>query len=94
MFEFFQADQDMRVATALPDDVGSGGVVSDAIDPGAQRATRVPACETAPEREVNLLEQVAAMVGVGLVGPSQPLERRAVSGGGLAVSVVLRSFHS
>jgi hypothetical protein len=43
---------------------------------------------------VDFLEQVAAMVGVGLVRPGEAFEGWAVSGGGFAVSVVLRSFHS
>jgi hypothetical protein len=43
---------------------------------------------------VDLLEQVAAMVGIGLVGAGEAFEGGAVSGGGFAVSVVLRSFHS
>jgi len=94
MFEFFEADQHVGVQAALPHGVGSGGVVGHAIDPGAQRATRVPAREAAPECEVDLLQQVAAILCVGLVRVGEAFECGAVSGGGFAVSVVLRSFHS
>src|ERR1035438_9879488 len=70
------------------------GVVGYAVDPGAQRAARIPAREAAPECEMYLLQQVAAMVWVGLVRPGEAFQGGAVSGGGFAVSVVLRSFHN
>lgn len=92
--EFFQADQKMRVHAPLPYDVGCGGVMGHPIDPGAQRATRIPARETAPKGEVDFLQQVAAMVGVRLVGAGEAFEGGAVCGGGFAVSVVLGSFHN
>ena len=41
----------------------------------------------------NLLEEVAQMVGVGLVGASEALEGSAEKGGGLAILIILRSFH-
>src|ERR1022692_283348 len=94
LLQLFQADQGVGVDAALPYDMGYGGVVRHAINPGAQPAPRVPAREAAPEREVDLLQQVAAIVGVGLVRACQAFEGRAVCGGGFAVSVVLQSFHN
>lgn len=55
MFEFLQADEGMRVDTPLADHVGNGGVVGDAVYPGAQGTACVPGRKTAPEGEVNLL---------------------------------------
>ena len=79
--------------SALPDDVGNGGVVGDAIDPGTEGTAGVPCGKAAPEGEVNLLEEVAQMVGVGLVGASEAFEGSAEKGGGLAILIILRSFH-
>ena len=78
MFEFLQADEGMRVDAPLADHVGNGGVVGDAIDPGAQGTARVPGRKTAPEGEVNLLEEVAEVIRVGLVGTGEAFEGGAV----------------
>src|ERR1039457_3852501 len=58
----------------LPAHVGRSRIVSDSIDPGAQRASVVETGETSPESNVNLLQQVAARLVVGLVGASQAFE--------------------
>ncbi len=42
MFEFLEADEGMRVDAPLADDVGNGGVVGNAIDPGAEGTAGVP----------------------------------------------------
>ncbi len=55
MFEFLEADEGMRVDAPLADDVGNGGVVGNAVYPGAQGTAGVPGRKTAPEGEVNLL---------------------------------------
>src|ERR1017187_5987467 len=95
LVQLFQAEQEIGFSAPLPHGVGRGGVVGHAIDPGAQRAARVPARETAPQRQVDLLEQVAAMVRVRLVGSGEPFQGGAVSFGGFAVPFVLcRSFHN
>jgi hypothetical protein len=68
-----------------------GGVVRDAVDPGPERASAVEAVEASPDREVDLLEEVEAPVGIGLVGPRQPLERRPESIDGLLIAGIPRA---
>ena len=63
-----EADQRRRMgATAY--DLGRGGVVRDPVDPGAQGTPAVEAGQAPPQRDVNLLQQVAPAVGVSFVGP-------------------------
>ena len=93
MLQLFQTHQDAGIRASLAQDIGRSGIVGHAIDPGAQGAPRFPGFETAPERQMDLLHEVAAVVGIGLVGACQAFQCGAVSGGGFAISVVLRSFH-
>ena len=46
--------------------------------------------EAAPDREMDLLEQIAAFVGVGFVGAREALERRTEVRNRLPVQLVLR----
>lgn len=64
-----------------------------AIDPGSQGAAPVETFEAAPQGEVNFLEQVAPILGIGFVSPREPLERGTERGGGLAVKVLLTLLH-
>ena len=51
--------------------------MGDAIDPRPQRAASIERRETSPNREVDVLEQIPAFVGIGLVGVREPLDRGA-----------------
>ena len=66
-----------------------GDVVSDAINPGAQRTSLVEGGEAAPELKMNFLQQVATRLGIQLVSPRQPVECGAVGVGGLFVKRIL-----
>ena len=74
--QFFETDE-CRVYPALADDVGGCGVVGDSIGPGAEGAPVVECGETAPERKVEFLKEVAALLGVEFVGGREPIQRPA-----------------
>ena len=65
------------------------GVVRHSIDPRAQRASTVIASEAAPQRDVNVLQQVAPCLGVAFVAAGQPLERRAERARRLGIAFLL-----
>jgi len=90
--QLFEADEFAGLEAHLAADVGGGGVVGDAIDPGAEGAAAVKGFEAAPEGDVDLLEQVAAEVGVGLPGKGEAPESRAESSNSLFVAPVPVSF--
>jgi len=89
VFQFFETEQIPGVAAALPDDVRCGSVMGDAVYPGSQRALLIRARETAPEREVNFLTQVAAFIRIEFISPRQPVEGRTISGGCFLVQLIL-----
>jgi hypothetical protein len=68
--------------------VAGGGVVGDTVDPGAQAAAPVEPGQAAPERDVDILDQVTPRIGVGLVGPRQALDRRAELRGGGRIALI------
>ena len=45
------------------------------IDPGSKRTSFFVLLEAEPEREMNILQQVSPLVGVGLVSPRETLKR-------------------
>src|SRR5687768_9819914 len=51
------------------------GVVSNSVDPGPDRASAVESSKAPPERNMNLLQQVAALFRVAFVRPRQPFQR-------------------
>jgi hypothetical protein len=67
--------------------------VGHAIHPCSQRASRLIALEAAPERHVDFLNQVAPLLGVGFMSPTETLQRRAVRAGGVLVKHVLLRSH-
>jgi hypothetical protein len=48
--------------------------VGHTINPGPQAATSIKGTEASPNCNVNLLEQIASAVTVGLIAPRQPTE--------------------
>ena len=70
-------------------DVRGGRVVGHAVDPRPQGAPSLVVVEAAPDREVDVLDQVPLLVGIGLVGPGQPLERLPEPIDGFLIVVVL-----
>lgn len=70
-------------------DVRCRRVVRHPIDPRAPGATPVVAGKRPPEREVNVLDQVSADVGVGLVGVRQALQPISERRGRFPIEVVL-----
>ena len=50
----------------------------DAIDPRPQRTSIFEPLEAAPKGDVNLLQQIAALVRIGLVSADEPLQSASV----------------
>ena len=50
----------------------------------------IETCEAAPQRNMDLLQEVAAMIGVGLVGSRETFKRRAKIARRFFVKLVLR----
>ena len=73
----------------LPQYVRRCHVVGYAVDPCPKRASPLESRKASPQRDVNLLQQVAALIGVGLMGTGEPSERRTMLGGDLLIQVVL-----
>src|SRR4051812_23673929 len=74
----------------MPDHVRRGHVVRDAIYPRTQRAIAREPFEAAPDGEVNVLQEIAALVAIEFIRARQPLERRAEFAGSLLVQHILR----
>ena len=91
-FNLFERKKDQRIPLFLPDDVGCRHIMRDPIDPGSQRASRIEASKTAPQREMNFLYEVAALVGVRLIGPRQALQCRGILGCSLSPVVLLSAL--
>jgi len=76
-FDIFEREKDRRVPF-LSGDVGCRHVMRNPIDPGSQRASRIEVFKTAPQRQMNFLQEVASAVGVRLIGPREALQGRAI----------------
>jgi hypothetical protein len=63
-FGLLQRDQGRRVSAALADHVRGGSVVGHAVDPGTERAAPVKAIEAPPQGQMNLLQEIAALVPI------------------------------
>jgi hypothetical protein len=86
--QFVEADE--RGALAPPaQDLRRDDVVRDTVDPGSERTASVETREAAPERDVDVLNKIAAFIRVGLVRPRQAFDCRAVTASGLLVERVL-----
>lgn len=88
--ELVEADQDGVGAAPGTCDVGARDVVGDPVDPGAQRAATVEARQAVPHLGVDVLLEVAAALGVGLVGAGEPGDGRAEGSDGLVEDVPTR----
>src|SRR5262245_53655910 len=87
-FELIECEQGYRRAL-LARDVRRRDVVRDAIGPGANRAATVERRKAAPQREMDVLQQVAAFVPIRFVAASQAAERRPELIASLRVQLVL-----
>src|SRR5262245_33933414 len=65
------------------------GVVSNAVDPRPNRAPPVESGKASPQRDVDLLQQVATSLLVAFVRPGKPFERRAELCGCLRIPLLL-----
>src|SRR3954454_12537708 len=74
----------------MPDHMRRGHVVRDAIHPRAQRTITGEHFEAAPDGEVNILQEIAALVAIEFIRARQPLQRRAEFAGSLLVQRILR----
>jgi hypothetical protein len=83
--DVFKADE--RGTPSLPPYHRGGRIVRDAIHPGAQRTTPLEVFETAPERKMDLLKEVATLVGISFVRSSEPVENAVKSRSSLLVQV-------
>ena len=89
--ERFQAvieRDDARRVGPRPKHLRDRRVVSDPVDPGPKGASAVESSKAPPERDMNLLQQVATFVRVAFVRPRQPLQRRAERRGGLGIQLL------
>lgn len=65
-------------------------VVRDTVGPCAQGTAAIESCEAAPESDVNVLQEITADLGVGLVSASQTFEGSAEFVCGLLIERALR----
>lgn len=56
-----------------------------AIDPSPKRTRTIESVEAAPQRDVNFLQEVTALVIISLICTSEPTQGRAEMIGGLLV---------
>src|SRR5262245_10417870 len=87
-FDFFETNE-RRSPHFSPNDYRRGRVVGDAVNPGLERASPFKPFEAQPKSDVDFLQEISPIVGIGLIGPGQPVERFTVTGYGLFVKVVL-----
>ena len=55
--------------------MGRRGIVRYPVDPGSQCASLIEARQAAPERRMNVLEQIPAQRGVGLISGGEAFHR-------------------
>src|SRR3546814_12906900 len=67
-------------------------VVRDAPDPGAQRTAAIEPRETLPQRDLDILFEVAAQIGVGFIAARHAGEGGAEASDGLRTGAVLFAF--
>ena len=63
--------------------------MSNPVDPGPKGASAVESSQAPPERNVNLLQQVATFIRITFIRPRQPFERRTERRGGLGIPLFL-----
>src|SRR5271157_491860 len=62
----------------LPNDVRRRRVMRNTVDPGSKRAPSIELPQAAPQRQMDLLREVAPQVRIGFVGIGHPGESRAI----------------
>src|SRR3546814_2337695 len=67
-------------------------VVRDAPDPGAQRTAAIEPRETLPQRDLDILFEVAAQIGVGFIAARHAGEGGAEASDGVRKGAVLFAF--
>lgn len=87
--DVFETHEILQLRPSLPDDMGRGRIVRNAIDPRSHRTSRLITLETLPELEVNLLQQVPALVGIRLIRAHEPVERGAVGVCGVFIQLIM-----
>jgi len=88
-FDFFQTHQASESQPPLPNDIRCCRVVRHTIRPGSQRTPPVEEFEAAPQSEMNFLNEIAALVPIGLISVGKPVEGRAERCRCFAIEVVL-----
>ena len=92
LLDLLEPDE-LRLAYPLAlEHVGDPDVVRDAVDPACLGALPLEDREAAPQGRVDLLHQVAAQLGIGLVAARQPLDHRPVRARGGEIAGVLWCF--
>jgi hypothetical protein len=89
--EVLDRDAALEAAPRAAHHVPDGDVVRDAVNPRAKRGPSIEGREPTPERDVDLLQEIALPVDVGLVPANESLERRAERARDLAVVVRFRA---
>src|SRR5581483_3881957 len=69
--DFVEADERTGARASLLHCPRDRGVMRHAVDPSSQRAAPLECFEAAPQRQMDLLQQIAAPVGIGLIGIGQ-----------------------
>ena len=69
--------------------VARRNVVGDSVDPCSEGASVAEVVKASPQREVNILLEIGAPVGVSLIRAREPLNRRSILGDGAFIELVL-----
>ena len=75
-FDLIERGQTVRLPAAIAQHVCGGHVVRHAIYPGSQRTSFAESREAAPQRDMDLLQQILLQMRVRLVGTRETHERR------------------
>src|SRR3546814_5182943 len=70
----------------------SSDVCSSDLDPGAQRTAAIEPRETLPQRDLDILFEVAAQIGVGFIAARHAGEGGAEASDGVRTGAVLFAF--
>jgi hypothetical protein len=63
--------------------------VGDPVGPRAQRAAAVESIQALPQRQLDVLKQIAPPFGIRFVTADQPPQRRSEGGGRFRIQIVL-----
>ena len=85
LIELIEGHERAPFQTRAAEHVRGGGIVGYSVDPGPQRALSIKGAEAAPDGEANVLQQIAADIGIGFVGNGKAAKCRPKLSGGLPV---------